>query len=148
MKNSKIIINERARQITSSLITIAKSSTTKADVAEYVNKYVGGTDDKYRRQDIVYLLSYNRFPVNQCTVDLIATKLFETYGVKPKPLTDEDKTVLAIERLLVTSGYTDFGVVSVVCEAKKYCYKTIDGLDLEPKAYLGEIQDIGDIDFD
>jgi hypothetical protein len=48
--------------------------------------------------------------------------------VLPQPkLTFEDKVLLAIERLLLTSMYPSFNVVSVVDEANKYCYKTVDG---------------------
>jgi len=39
----------------------------------------------------------------------------------------EDKVHMAIERLLRTSGYNSWNVVSVADEAKKYCYKTVSG---------------------
>lgn len=42
-------------------------------------------------------------------------------------LSFDDKIHLAIERLLRTSGNTNWNIVSVVHEAKKYCYKTFSG---------------------
>jgi hypothetical protein len=44
-----------------------------------------------------------------------------------KPLSQEDMVHKAIERLLKSSGYASWNVVSVTDEAKKYCYKTVDG---------------------
>lgn len=40
---------------------------------------------------------------------------------------NEDVIQKAIERLLKTSGYSSWNIVSVVDEANKYCYKTVDG---------------------
>lgn len=42
-------------------------------------------------------------------------------------LSFEDKVFKAIERLLRTSGFNCWVLVSVVDEANKYCYKNQDG---------------------
>jgi hypothetical protein len=39
----------------------------------------------------------------------------------------EDQVFKAVERLLRTSGLSDWNCVSVVAEASRYCYKTFSG---------------------
>jgi hypothetical protein len=39
----------------------------------------------------------------------------------------DDKVYKAIERLLRTSGHTEWMIISVVSEARKYCFKKLSG---------------------
>jgi hypothetical protein len=45
----------------------------------------------------------------------------------PVYTTQEDKVFKAIERLLKSSNIAEWNIVSVVCEAKKYCFKKLSG---------------------
>lgn len=54
-------------------------------------------------------------------------------------LSFDDKVFKAIERLLRTSGFDNWNIVSVVDEANRYCYKKADGtIETVDKSFLND----------